>query len=146
MLWFVVLTPTYHAAVVWRCALSSPRWSLHRAADVASAPPGLKVKHPDLSFYKELADEPEPEWREVLKQKVVRGSWFKSEVVFFHEPSETLILGDLIENHSPLKFWVATPSNWFSERHARAKRKYASQLSVDVLSTQGGSPGFAGKF
>jgi len=104
MLWFVVLTPTYHAAVVWRCALSSPRWSLHRAADVASAPPGLKVKHPDLSFYKELADEPEPEWREVLKQKVVRGSWFKSEVVFFHEPSETLILGDLIENHNPLRF------------------------------------------
>jgi len=71
------------------------------------APPGLKAKRPDLSFYKELTDEPEPEWREVLKQKVVRGSWFMSEVVFFHEPSETLILGDLIENHNPLRFgWL----------------------------------------
>lgn len=68
------------------------------------APPGLKAKRPDLSFYKELADEPEPEWREVLKQKIVRGSWFMSEVVFFHEPSGTLILGDLIENHNPLRF------------------------------------------
>ncbi len=68
------------------------------------APPGLKAKRPNLSFYKELADEPEPEWREVLKQKIVRGSWFMSEVVFFHAPSETLILGDLIENHNPLRF------------------------------------------
>ena len=71
------------------------------------APPGLKAKRPDLSFYKELADKPEPEWQEVLRQKVVRGSWFMSEVVFFHEPSETLILGDLIENHNPRRFgWL----------------------------------------
>ncbi len=71
------------------------------------APPGLKAKLPDLSFYKELVDEPELEWRGILKQKIVRGSWFMSEVVFFHEPSETLILGDLIENHNPQKFsWL----------------------------------------
>lgn len=71
------------------------------------APPGLKAKLSDLSFYKELSDEAEPEWRDVLKQKVIRGSWFMSEVVFFHEPSETLILGDLIENHDPQKLgWL----------------------------------------
>ena len=71
------------------------------------APPGLKSKLPDVSFYKELADEPEPAWQGVLKQKIVRGSWFMSEVVFFHEPSETLILGDLIENHNPEKLaWL----------------------------------------
>lgn len=67
------------------------------------ASPGLKAKLPDLSFYKELSDEAEPEWRGVLKQKIIRGSWFMSEVVFFHEPSETLLLGDLIENHNPQK-------------------------------------------
>jgi hypothetical protein len=66
------------------------------------APPGLKAKRPGVSFYKELGDGAEPEWRGVLKQKVIRGSWFMSEVVFFHEPSKTLILGDLIENHDPL--------------------------------------------
>ena len=71
------------------------------------APPGLKARRPDVAFYRELANEPEPEWRGVLKQKVVRGSWFMSEVVFFHEPSETLILGDLIENHDPRRLgWL----------------------------------------
>jgi len=71
------------------------------------APPGLKARRPYLSFYKELTDEPEPEWQGVLKQKVVRGSWFMSEVVFFHEQSGSLILGDLIENHDPQRFgWL----------------------------------------
>lgn len=68
------------------------------------APPGLKSKHPDLSFHKYLTDEPESPWRGTLKQKIVSGSWFMSEVVFFHTPSKTLILGDLIENHDPRKF------------------------------------------
>ncbi|MGD8591959.1 MAG: DUF4336 domain-containing protein, partial [Gammaproteobacteria bacterium] len=71
------------------------------------APPGLISKLPDVSFYKKLVDEPEPQWQEVLKQKVVRGSWFMSEVVFFHKPSATLILGDLIENHNPMRLgWL----------------------------------------
>lgn len=65
------------------------------------APPGLKARRPRVSFYKELTDVPEAEWQDVLTQKVVRGSWFMSEVVFFHKPSETLILGDIIENHRP---------------------------------------------
>jgi len=65
------------------------------------APPGLKSKLPNLSFYKELTDDPEPSWRGVVKQKIVAGSWFMPEVVFFHIPSGTLILGDLVENHNP---------------------------------------------
>lgn len=68
------------------------------------APPGLMAKCPRISFYKELADESEPEWQGVLKQKLIRGSWFMSEVVFFHKPSRSLILGDLIENHDPQTF------------------------------------------
>ena len=68
------------------------------------APPGLKARRPSLSFHKELTDEPEPQWQGILRQKIVRGSWFMSEVVFFHEPSGSLILGDLIENHNPQGF------------------------------------------
>lgn len=68
------------------------------------APPGLTTKLREVAFHKELAGKPEPEWRGVLKQKIVRGSWFMSEVVFFHEPSSSLILGDLIENHNPERF------------------------------------------
>jgi len=71
------------------------------------APPGLKAKLPNVPFCKELTDNPEPEWQEVLKQKIVRGSWFMSEVVFFHRTSGSLILGDLIENHNPVKLgWL----------------------------------------
>jgi hypothetical protein len=71
------------------------------------APPGLKSKLPKVSFYKELTDGPDPEWEGVLKQKIIRGSWFMSEVVFFHEASDSLILGDIIENHNPLRLgWL----------------------------------------
>ena len=111
------------------------------------APPGLKTKRPDLFFYKALADEPEPEWRGVLKQKIVQGSWFMSEVVFFHEPSRTLILGDLIENHNPQRFgWLhraigsamdmlaphgTTPRNY---RWTFLRRKQVRQDLQEILS------------
>lgn len=67
------------------------------------AAPGLKARFPSMPVYKTLSDEPEEAWRTTLKQKLVRGSWFMSEAVFFHKPSRTLILGDLIENHDPDK-------------------------------------------
>ena len=71
------------------------------------APPGLMAKRPQVAFYKELTNEPEPEWRHVLDQTLVQGSWFMSEVVFFHKSSGSLILGDLIENHDPKKLgWI----------------------------------------
>lgn len=65
------------------------------------APPGLRKKRPKVDFYKDLEDSAEPQWRDVISQKIIRGSWFMSEVVFFHKPSASLILGDLIENHNP---------------------------------------------
>lgn len=71
------------------------------------APPGLSRKLKKVSFAGQLSDVAEPEWEKCLKQKIVRGSWFMSEVVFFHIPSKTLILGDLIENHNPDKLnWL----------------------------------------
>jgi hypothetical protein len=65
------------------------------------SPPGLRSKRPDLCFHGDLGDEPEDVWASVLDQRVVRGSLFMEEAVFFHLPSRTLILGDLIENHDP---------------------------------------------
>lgn len=65
------------------------------------SPPGLRSKRPDLSFHGDLGGEPEDAWASVLDQRVVTGSLFMEEVVFFHRPSRTLILGDLIENHDP---------------------------------------------
>ena len=68
------------------------------------APPGLAGRRPDLSFDGELGDEPDPLWAGVLDQRVVRGSFFMDEVLFFHRSSRTLLVGDLIENHDPSGF------------------------------------------
>lgn len=65
------------------------------------APPGLRAKRPDLPFEAELGDEPLPAWANVLDQRVVWGSFFMNEALFFHRPSRTLLVGDLIENHDP---------------------------------------------
>lgn len=68
------------------------------------APPGLRKKRSDLTFDTDLGDEPAKVWESVLDQRVVRGSFFMEEVVFFHRKSRTLLLGDLIENHDPRVF------------------------------------------
>lgn len=60
--------------------------------------PGIRGKRPDLAFDGELGDTPEPGWAQDLDQVVVRGGRLMSEVAFFHRPSRTLILVDLIEN------------------------------------------------
>lgn len=65
------------------------------------APPGLARKRRDLRFAGTLTDEPEPAWAGRFRQCAVPGSVFMTEVVFFHVPTATLILGDLIENHDP---------------------------------------------
>ena len=78
-------------------------WAARHPQARLYAPPGLRRKRPDLAFAAELGDEPEPPWRGVLDQRVVRGSVYMEEVVFFHRASRTVIFGDLIENHDPLK-------------------------------------------
>jgi hypothetical protein len=65
------------------------------------SPPGLRSKRPDVCFHGDLGDQPEGVWASVLDQRLVRGSLFMEEAVFFHLPSRTLIVGDLIENHDP---------------------------------------------
>lgn len=77
------------------------------------APPGLSRKRRDLRFATQLGDAPEPEWSAKLDQRVVRGSFFMDEVVFFHRASRTLIVGDLIENHDQ------RPLTGFQRRLAR---------------------------
>lgn len=76
------------------------------------ASPGLAKKRPDLRFDAVLGDAAPAPWAECIEQRVVRGSVFMEEVVFFHRPSRTLVLGDLIENHDPRllgpvqRFWA----------------------------------------
>lgn len=76
--------------------------------------PGLERKRPDIRFDWLLGNEPDPRWNGALEQVVIQGTKFIWEVVFFHRPSRTLILVDLLENigddyrHKAgllLKFW-----------------------------------------
>jgi hypothetical protein len=48
----------------------------------------------------DLGDLPPPAWADSLDQRLVRGGVL-TEAVFFHRPSRTLILTDLIENFEP---------------------------------------------
>jgi Domain of unknown function (DUF4336) len=71
------------------------------------APPGLARKRRDLRFDSELGDPPDPAWSADIDQVIFRGSFALEEVVFFHRPSRTAIVGDLVQRMDPshLKGW-----------------------------------------
>ena len=60
--------------------------------------PGLERKRPDIHFDWILGNVPDPRWANVLDQVVIQGTRIIWEVVFFHKPSKTIILVDLLEN------------------------------------------------
>jgi len=63
------------------------------------APPGLARRKPGIKFYAELGDSADPPWGEEIDQVIFRGSVAMEEVVFFHRPSSTAIICDLIQRH-----------------------------------------------
>lgn len=60
--------------------------------------PGVDAKRPDLQVSGILGETPLPDWSETLDQALVAGFPFANEVVFFHEPSRTLVASDLLFN------------------------------------------------
>ncbi len=108
------------------------------------APPGLVGKKPELRFSAELGDEPDAAWAADIDQVVFHGSFAMEEVVFFHRPSRTVIVCDLIQRfpESQVSGWKgqlmrldglvgdrgSTPREWRASfvrrgpaRHAREK-------------------------
>ena len=71
------------------------------------APPGLTSKKPDLRVNAELGDEPDSGWAAEIDQVIFHGSLAMEEVAFFHRPSRTAIICDLIQRHpeSSLTGW-----------------------------------------
>jgi len=65
------------------------------------APPGLARRKPELHFDTELGDEADPAWASEIDQTVFRGSLALEEVAFFHRPSRTAILCDLVQRLDP---------------------------------------------
>jgi hypothetical protein len=82
-------------------------WAAAYPDAIAWASPGVRERAAQqniaVSFQADLADQPAPDWAADLDQIIFRGSRFMDEVVFFHRPSSTLILTDLIENFEPEK-------------------------------------------
>jgi hypothetical protein len=68
------------------------------------ASPRLRGKRKDLAFDAALADAPDPEWAADIDQVTLHGSFFLTEVVFFHRHSHTALFADLIQNF---------PRGWF---------------------------------
>jgi hypothetical protein len=60
--------------------------------------PGLERKRPDIKFEWILGNKPDQRWANVFDQVVIQGTKYMWEVAFFHKPSKTLILVDLLEN------------------------------------------------
>lgn len=60
--------------------------------------PGLERKRPDIKFDWILGNKPDLRWQGTLEQALIQGTRFIWEVAFFHRPSKTLILVDLLEN------------------------------------------------
>jgi hypothetical protein len=68
------------------------------------AAPGLDKKRKDFRFDEMLGDELDPAWRSTLRAQRLDGCAF-GEVLFFHEPSRTLISADLVENFQTSDHW-----------------------------------------
>jgi len=60
--------------------------------------PGLEKKRTGLEFDWILGNRPDPRWGSEFDQVLVQGTRFINEVAFFHRPTNTLILVDLLEN------------------------------------------------
>jgi len=65
------------------------------------APPGLASRKPELHFDAELGEDPDPAWAAEIDQTIFRGSIAMEEVAFFHRPSRTAIVCDLVQRHDP---------------------------------------------
>lgn len=87
-------------------------WQTVYPKAIAWASPGVrkraKSQNIDVCFDADLKDFPEPAWANNIDQMIFKGSRYIEEVLFFHQPSRTLILADLIENFELGKI----PAKW----------------------------------
>jgi hypothetical protein len=75
-------------------------WKTAYPDAVLWGPQSTIKKCPDLSFREPLKDSPPLEWIPDIDQAWFRGSFAMDEVVFFHRPSGTAIIADLIQAFS----------------------------------------------
>lgn len=102
------------------------------------AAPFLAGRRPDLAFDGLLGGTPDPRWADDIDQAPFLGNRLVEEIVFFHRPSRSLILGDLWWDVGdgapfPTRLWTRgprmrralgpTPAFRLSTRNKRAARR-----------------------
>lgn len=88
---FIIAPNTYHHLYIGQWQKRFPRAKLLAA-------PGLSSKRPDLRYHGDLGPETEWRWKGEIKQIQFAGNRAFDEYIFFHVPSKTAILTDLIVN------------------------------------------------
>ncbi|WP_342374147.1 DUF4336 domain-containing protein [Myxococcus stipitatus] len=80
--------------------LAISAWKARYPNATAWASPGVRERARsqgiDVAFDEDLGDEAPSAWAEDLHQLIFRGSRYIEEVVFFHRPSSTLIVADMV--------------------------------------------------
>lgn len=114
---------------------------------LAWASPGVRERAASrgvaVTFDRDLGPVAPAEWAAQIDQRTVGGSRVHREVVFFHRPSATLILTDLIENFEParLPWWmrpltrlagIAAPHGGMPRDMAATFRKGRGELRAAV--------------
>jgi hypothetical protein len=87
-------------------------WQTTCPAAIIYAAPGLsrraQVRKEGLRLDRDLAETPPQEWADAFEQTIIPGGGGFREVAFFHRPTRTLILTDLIQNLEPQKLPFGT--------------------------------------
>lgn len=77
-----------------------PEWHAAYPEAALWGPASTIARFPALPFQRPLEDAPPAAWLPDIDQAWFRGSIMMDEIVFFHRPSQTVILADLIEAFS----------------------------------------------
>ena len=87
-------------------------WQTHCGGVTTSAAPELRkraqVRASGIRLDRDLTETPPPDWAAEIEHAIVPGGLGFREVAFFHRPSRTLLLTDLIQNLEPAKLPLAT--------------------------------------
>lgn len=95
---YVVCPNRMHHMLVGELLAHYPEAQLHLSRVLPS-------KRPDLAFGQVLEEEGPPQWSPDLEHHCLRGHLFLDEILFFHRPSRTLIVTDLLWGSGPEAPW-----------------------------------------
>lgn len=81
-----------------------PEWASAYPAAKVYAPPGLRQKRKDIAFDADIGHQPIPDWAGQIDHVLMQGNLITTEVVFFHEPSGTVLFTDLLQQFPASSF------------------------------------------